>query len=761
MTEVGRSMNCMGTEDNPRKNQIYYAKSANAHHEKITVREHLERVSSLAGIFGQEIQMSNAAQIAGLFHDFGKYSPAFQGILTGTMQNVDHAFAGAVLLYLLKAQKNQCLRDKYEPILEAVQGHHHGLVSVEALLDSLTDTYRNADADCCPSTKLPSLRGMDAFDAAFRAFQADFPDFIFPKIESRTVSSLARVADMLDTRMLFSCLVDADYSVSASDDDPAYLERNSGPPLDANRMLQNLENHLAQLRKSSTANTELNVLRNQVYEECGRAGSRPMGLYTLTAPTGVGKTLAMLHFALRHCQTHALRRIIVALPFLTLAEQTEREYRTIFPEVLVDHSQRDLPEEMRELAARWDAPVIITTSVRLFESLFSDNPRDCRKLHNLAGSVILFDESQSLPAELAGATVEAVQALCEKFHCTIVFSTATQPDFGAIPNAVWNPTEILSSNPEWFRIMRRVWTQWKGSLPLEAVAEEMRMQKNSCCIVNLRRHARSLFHLLAERCNAEGCCFLLTTDLCPGHRLAVVEEIKRRQRMGLPCLVVATQCIEAGVDLDFDVMYRALAPLESVIQAAGRCNRNGKLPNGGTVIVFEPEEEGNLYPGDSYGRAAGIVKSLWASVSQPELGDLQMIQAYYHRFFSGCTQNPSLEKAIKTKDYGKTAKEYRLIKENGLRLIVPWSGSPELFGIIRRAADTGTITQAHLHAAASITISCFDREAVEACAEPIQIRRGRNVQDTGYYILNTGFEDRYDPVMGFLPGDTIHENLMA
>ena len=241
----------------------------------------------------------------------------------------------------------------------------------------------------------------------------------------------------------------------------------------------------------------------------------------------------------------------------------------------------------------------------------------------------------------------------------------------------------------------------------------------------------------------------------------MVAEIRARQKAGFPCLVVATQCIEAGVDLDFDVMYRALAPLESIIQAAGRCNRNGKLPNGGTVIVFEPAEEGNLYPGDSYSRAAGIVKNLWASSSQPELSDLKSIRDYYHRFFSECTQNYALEKALNTKNYGETAKEYRLIKENGVHLIVPWSGDRELFDCIRKAVEHGSITQAHLHIAAPITVSCFDRDAVKACSTPIQIRRGKSTMETGYYILNPGFESRYDPVKGFLPGDTMYENLMA
>lgn len=746
----------------------YYSKSANTHHERITAMEHLSRVCDLSGVFGADIGMPNSAAIAGLFHDFGKYSFAFQGVLDGTVQHVDHAFSGAVMLYLLKAQKSKVLLKKYTPVIEAIQGHHDGLRSLDELKEDLKRAYQDERFDRCPSGKTPSLCGERAFHCAWNAFRKDFPDFAFPEVENRQVSPLApianmldtRIANMLDTRMLFSCLVDADYSISASDDAPTYLQENSRPPLDAAQMLQNLERHCQELRKNSTADAALNQIRNQVYEECGNAGPLPMGLFTLTAPTGVGKTLSMLHFALQHCKTHSLKRIIIALPFLTLAEQTEREYQKIFPEVVVDHSQSNLSEKNRELAARWDAPVIITTSVRLFESLFSDNPRDCRKLHNLAGSVILFDEAQSLPAELADATVRAIQALCGKYRCSMVFSTATQPDFGSVNGITWKPIEILPHNEELFQKMRRVQTYWRKELPLPVVAEELSAESNGCCIVNLRRHARNLFALLKKQRTADG-LFLLTTDLCPAHRLAVVEEIKRRQKQGLPCLVVATQCIEAGVDLDFDVMYRALAPMESIIQAAGRCNRNGRLPEGGRVVVFEPQEDGRLYPGDSYGRAAGIVKNLWAGCSQPDLSNLQVVAQYYHRFFTQGQQNPRLAAALKQKDYSQTAKEYRLIKENGVRLIVPWQGEQELFNQIQKAAEDGAIRSVHLHEAAPITISCFDEEDVRACATSLTIRKGREVTETGYFILNTGFESRYDPVMGFLPNDSMHEKLMA
>ena len=401
---------------------IFYAKSANSKHDWITNQEHLTRVRDQARRFGLEIGMPEEAELAGIFHDFGKYGQLFQDLLKGKVHNIDHAFAGAAFLYgIKKLWEKRKLRvwQNYVPILEAIQGHHDGLVSLDALSDALERTLAEEKADCCPSGKRPSLSGRDQYQAAAQAFQRDFPDFRFPKIKNREVLASERTADMLDTRMLFSCLVDADYSISASDDEPDYLQRSSGEKLDARGALERLEAYLAEIRKESTADSGLNALRNQVYEACGWAGDMPVGLYPLTAPTGVGKTLAMLHFALHQCQENKLRRIIVVLPFLSLAEQTEKEYRHIFQDILVDHSQSKLSDEQRDFAARWDAPIIITTSVRFFESLFSDNPGDCRKLHNIAGSVILFDEAQSLPAELAAPTVEAVQALCRKYCCTV------------------------------------------------------------------------------------------------------------------------------------------------------------------------------------------------------------------------------------------------------------------------------------------------------------------------------------------------------
>lgn len=338
---------------------VYFAKSANSFHGKITNRDHLERVRRLAGEFGEALGIGPEAALAGWLHDFGKYSERFQNVLRGREIQIDHALPGAAFLYAQTRGSHTC-----RPILEAIHGHHDGLVSLSDMGDSLKQAVEQVDWDACPSGKMSALRGRGEYQRAGQAFLRDFPEFRFPKLSPRPAAG--PVADMLDTRMLFSCLVDADYSASAMDDDPSYLEKSTGPALNPDLALRRLLDYQGQIRRASASAPEVNEIRDRVFTSCGQAAPGPVGLFTLTAPTGVGKTLAMLNFALRHCQTHNLKRILVVLPFLSLAEQTKLVYENIFPEILVDHSQQVLTEQTRDLAARWAAPVIITTSVRFF-----------------------------------------------------------------------------------------------------------------------------------------------------------------------------------------------------------------------------------------------------------------------------------------------------------------------------------------------------------------------------------------------------------
>ena len=435
---------------------------------------------------------------------------------------------------------------------------------------------------------------------------------------------------------------------------------------------------------------------------------------------------------------------------MTLAEQNADTYAKIIPNVLVDHSQSDLPEEARELAARWSAPVIITTSVRFFEALFSDRPTVCRKLHNIAGSVVVFDEAQSLPASLTSATLRAVNALCSRYHTTMVFSTATQPDFAARKDLNWTPCEILPEHRKLFEALKRVNVEWRigNETPLEAIAEEMAGCARVCAIVNLRRHARQIADVLSRLC-PEDTVFFLTTDLCPAHRSRQIEIIRQRLKQKLPCRVVATQCIEAGVDLDFETLYRALAPLDSIIQAAGRCNRNG-CGSMGQVIVFRPEDSRIPYPDDWYNNAAVTVQEMNPPFS---IHDPENIREYYRRLFDGTVDKPELTKAIDARAFAETAAQYKLITSAGAQVIVPYAAERKLYEQIAEQLRTQGVTGALLKQAAPITLTCFAKNLALYAEQIPFARRGREqsaeqAAGSNVYLLCQQYEDLYSEQLG-------------
>lgn len=722
----------------------YYAKSKNAVGHQETVREHLTKVAKLARSYGDPIGLGNSAELAGYLHDFGKYTEAFQNVLRGTAEGIDHAIGGAAFLEAVTNGKGG-----FANLIEAINGHHDGLVEYGILKRMLYDIMRGTPYPQGNASKTPSIQNGAQLQAAYFALRTDFPNLALssiPKMQGTELES------MLHARMLFSCLVDADYSASAQNDDETYLDRAEDRSFDAQELLERLYAHRHEIKSSSNADSVLNSYRDQLFDQCGRMGCEPEGLFTLTAPTGTGKTLALMHFALRHCLTHGKKRIIIVLPFLTLAEQTQETYQKIVPSVLVDHSQSDLPEQARELAARWSAPVIITTSVRFFETLFSNRPTMCRKLHNIADSVVIFDEAQSLPTELTPATVQAVNALCSCYHTTMVFSTATQPDYAFLNGITWQPREILPDHARYYKALQRVDVEWRTNqaTPLEGVAGEMANHNSVCVIVNLRRHARQLVQALDTLCPEEE-VFFLTTDLCPEHRSMVVKTIRERQKQNLPCRVVATQCIEAGVDLDFEVLYRALAPLDSIIQAAGRCNRNGRGSKG-QVVVFLPEDTGRLYPDDRYSNAATIVQEMGMglSVHEPE-----NIREYYRRLFADEQGREKLRNAISARDYYETAKQYRLIDNGGMQVIVPYAGKRDLYDHIVEQLRTKGVTRALLHEAAPITITSFNRKLAEyAGAVPFARHKDDNAEQSNLYLLYVQNEKYYSDRLGLqLPQD--------
>lgn len=715
----------------------YYAKTSRSGSPD-TVREHLSKVSRLAEEYGAVFSQGIQAKLGGLLHDFGKYADNFQDVLKGTRTGIDHAICGAVFLRS---------PSYFQVIAEVVAAHHSRLLCFGSLEPVLRESITSTKPTITDCGKEAALSGKAEYTAAWKRFLKDFPDFQPPAKTDFLPEDLktSPIARMLYARMLLSCLADADYTVSA--DDPP----EDGAPIDAATCLQRLRTFQQELACNSTSDRQLNQLRNELFTQCGQAAEQPGGLFTLTAPTGTGKTLALLNFALNHYLYTRKRRIIVVLPYLSLIEQSAAVYANIIPDILEDHSQRELPDELREHAARWDQPFILTTSVRFFESLFADRPTDCRKLHNIANSVILFDEAQSLPLCLTGATLQAVNELCSRYNCTMVFSTATQPAFDELQNITWQPREILPDHARYYDSLRRTQVRWEleQRLPLAQVAKDMTTSQNVCTIVNLRRHARTLYRELTAICPPEA-VFLISTDLCPAHRTQIIAEIRERQQLHKPCYVVSTQCIEAGVDLDFDRMFRALAPLEAITQAAGRCNRNGHSPMA-DVTVFVPDEPGRLYPDDDYANAAEIVRNMLAA-GPVDIHDPACVFEYYQRRFQlyrGDSRSRELGAAISDHDYQKVAETYHLIPDRGIRVIVPYTPMLDAYQAISQAVAAGPVPAKLLREAAPITVTVFSEAQLAGICEPVYLTgRGGVRMPSGVYILCAGQGQRYDGRMG-------------
>ena len=411
--------------------------------------------------------------------------------------------------------------------------------------------------------------------------------------------------------MLFSCLVDADWLDTEAHFSPQESLGRSGAP-DLDELRRRFEEDQARILGSASTR-EVRVARDAIHAACFEGARHSQGLFRLTVPTGGGKTRSGMAFAMEHARVHGLQRVIVAVPYISITEQTAKTYRAIFereddtvPAVLEHHSGADQlidaprgknsapPRWARLAAENWDAPIVVTTTVQLFESLFDRRPGRMRKLHRLAGSVLILDEAQALPRKFLAPILDALRDLCEHFGATVVLSTATQPAFEVIPEfAGAGAREIVPEPERWFEALRRVEYE-QGAKPLswDAVAALILNERQALAIVNTKRDALALIDAVKAAGRGDDVLHL-STLLCGAHRREVLAEAERRLDGDRPCLLISTQVVEAGVDLDFPLVLRAVGPLDAIVQAAGRCNREGKLERG-RVIVFEPAEPSPL-----------------------------------------------------------------------------------------------------------------------------------------------------------------------
>ena len=648
--------------------------------------EPLIKVGELAEQFalaaGATPEQANRAKASGLLHDLGKYTDDFQKLLFGKIAKAPHSVFGAALAF----------RHKAYDLAFVIAGHHGGLpdshgvkartVKVQADIGAL---WKHALQDC--PDLAACFEGPNALLSALQ-LHAD-PQYDYD----------------CHTRILFSCLIDADRLDTAVD---AGQVRPSFPALNAESRLRQLLSAIER-RAAEVPDGPVKTARNQVLQACLAAAIRPGPLFSLTVPTGGAKTLASMAFALRRAALtpERIRRIIIVVPFLSIIEQNAKVYRdALGDEAILEHhsnawqdnSSEEDPNDhpTRRLAAEnWDAPIVITTAVRFFESLFSNRPRDLRRMHNIARSVVILDEVQTVPRELVKPILSMIQSLAKNWGVTFVFSTATQPAFEKQQSQQkadgrWEPgtlDEIIPDPPKLFSVLKRVQVQWPAAGVTKSwasIADDVRSERQALVIVNTRKHARELFELL----DADGALHL-SNSMCPRHRLVRLAEIKQRLTAGLPCIVVATQLVEAGVDLDFPAVWRAMGPLEAIAQAAGRCDREGILTvaagqPAGRVVVFVPED-GKTPPG-AYKEATERTASL-AAAGMIRIDDPASIRAYYQQFYTGSLDPQDIEGLRRGWDFPKVAELFRLIDDLSRPVIVPYND--EAKGLLERVKFAG------------------------------------------------------------------------
>lgn len=652
--------------------------------------EHLRQVANLARVFMKDAvpsqpKLAELASAAGWLHDLGKYRPEFQQMIRDIpvqKEKTWHKQAGAAKAYEVKNA----------PVAFAIAGHHGGLPDATKLKNVVNGSS-----------------GRDVANAVWSIAMADCQDMRQVKLSQTTEPDL--LANELLTRLVFSCLVDADWTNTA--DHTRLRERRSeeppAPPLKAEHWLQQVLQFIEQ-RASSCREPFVATARAEVLATALQTANEEPGIFTLTVPTGGGKTLSGLAFALKHAANHGLRRVVYVAPYLSILDQNAKIIRNALgvdcstTEVFEHHSfaepvdaqaddlrdgaVRDVENETRLMSAtrraeNWDAPIVITTSVQFFESLFANKPGQCRKLHNIARSVILLDECQTLPPGLVAPTCGMLGQLVQQLGCSVVLCTATQPAFQhpAMRERLERVRDIVPAELRLFERLRRVQVEWpKPDDPLLMwvhVAARMFRERAALCIVNTRRAARELFAELQQSCAT---VLHLSTSMCPAHRLGVLAEVKRRLDAGKKCYLVSTQLIEAGVDIDFPVVLRELAPLEAIIQAAGRCNREGTLngPNGepgGRVVVFR-SVEGAIPKDGWYETGRALLTTLFLNQNAPpDIGEPADIQRYFQHLY--WTKGPETldRKNIcglrKNFDFPGVAAAYRLINDDGIAVLVP------------------------------------------------------------------------------------------
>ncbi len=595
-----------------------------------SLQEHLSQVAELAGRFAEQFGSRPLGHTAGLLHDVGKYCLSFQQKLQGEALRVDHSTRGA-----------QIAASRYGPLGQllayGIAGHHAGLANGGESEGERTPLQYRLKAGDLPTLdprweqeiSLPVKLALPAFRAHSTArgnFQLSFL-----------------------TRMVFSCLVDADFLDTERFYQSCAIENWNSPRDRAMPTLAALRDQLETYLAGFQSNSDVNQLRAEILAQVRANAKLDRGLFSLTVPTGGGKTLSSLAFALDHALVHGLRRVIVVIPFTSIVEQTARVFRKALgalgdAAVLEHHSafvaekpprndpdRYEAAEKLRLAMENWDAPIVVTTTVQFFESLFAARPAQCRKLHAITGSVVVLDEAQTMPLKLLRPCVAAIDELARNYRTSVILCTATQPALEApdFEGGLEGVRELAPAPVELFQALERVRVRHVGMLSDEALAAEMRSRDQVLCIVNNRRHARAVYEAMDDLPGARH----LTTLMCAKHRSEVLSEVRQLLKEGKPCRLVSTSLIEAGVDVDFPTVLRAEAGLDSIAQAAGRCNREGERALAESeVLVFITENE-EWAPPPELKRYAQVAREVMREIGEESPLSPQSIRRYFELLY--------------------------------------------------------------------------------------------------------------------------------
>ena len=658
-----------------------------------TLESHLKDVGDLAADKARHFKAQDLARIAGLLHDLGKYTDEFQQRLKGSKVKVDHSMHGA----------KQVLKQENIPtffrwlLAHAIAGHHAGLADRKFS----TDGQRTSALDERLNTQAKG----------FPKLSSDWQDEIeLPAIGSIPFSYSDNPAWQLSVlgRMLYSCLVDADFL----DTDAFYRRIENRPARDLNYpLIDELKNrfdvYMAQPKFQSEEG--INQTRKKILTTVRERAALAPGLFTLNVPTGGGKTLSSLAFALDHAKKHKLRRVILVIPFTSIVEQnaavwrealsikeddaTLLEHHSAFNAETINHKDPSSKDKLREAAENWEPPIIVTTAVQFFESLFANRSSRCRKLHNITESVVILDEAQTLPTQLLRPCVAMIKELALNYRTSLVMCTATQPALrleDGFDNGFDQPKELAPEPEQLHKQLERVRVEYIGERTDDQLVEELLQQPQVLCIVNNRRHARALFEQIRD---SDGAAHL-TTLMCAAHRSEKLADIRERLIAGQPVRLVSTSLIEAGVDVDFPAVYRAEAGLDSIAQAAGRCNREGKRSlEESRVYVFKADEQWSVPP--ELKQYADAFRSVYRKHVN-NLLSIEAIKDYFQEVYwqktagtqdgldakaiLGCVHLDPMDGDSLDIRFEQIANKFQMIESNMQPVIVPYVGGSEIQG---------------------------------------------------------------------------------